>query len=150
MTGNARLLATRVVIGGCGRAGAALVSALCESGSLVQALDIAPSAFDRLPPTLIKNGRVQPRLADITLASNLRAARVQDADVFIALTGSDSVNVTAAQIARHIFRVPTVICRMDDPVKRDMYQNLEITAVSHADFVRDAVIQIVRDGGTGC
>ncbi len=149
MTNNTRLLGKRAVIGGCGRTGAALASALCEAGSLVQALDLIPSAFDRLPPSLIRNRRTQPRLADITLPSSLRVARAQDADIFIAVTGSDSVNITASQIAHHIFRVPTVICRMDDPVKRDLYQALEIATVSHADLVRDMVIQIVLDGGTG-
>ena len=149
MTGNTRLLGKRAVIGGCGRTGAALASALCEAGSMVQVLDLVPSSFDRLSPSLIRNGRARPRLADITLASSLRAARAQDADVFIAVTGSDSINITAAQIAHHIFRVPKVICRMDDPVKRDLYQTLEIATVSHADLVRDMVIQIVLDGGTG-
>ena len=149
MTSNARLLAKRVVIGGCGRTGAVLASALCESGSLVQVLDLVPTAFDRLSPTLIKSGRAHPRLADITLASSLRTARTQDADIFISVTGSDSVNITAAQIAYHILRVPTVICMMDDPVKRDMYQALEITAVSHANLVRDTIVQIVSDGGAG-
>lgn len=149
MTTNTRLLARRVVIGGCGRTGSVLAAALCESGSLVQVLDLVPSAFDRLSPSLIRSGRVQPRLADVTLASSLRISRAQDADVFISVTGSDSVNVTAAQIAHHILRVPTVICRMDDPVKRDMYEALELTAVSHADLVRDIVIEIVRDGGEG-
>ena len=149
MTGYTRFLGKRAVIGGCGRTGAALASSLCEAGGLVQALDLVPSAFDRLSPSLISSGRVQARLTDITLASSLRSARAQDADVFISVTGSDSINITAAQIAHHIFRVPTVICRMDDPVKRDMYQTLEITTVSHADLVRDMVIQIVLDGGTG-
>lgn len=149
MTSNTRLLARRVVIGGCGRTGSVLAAALCESGSLVQVLDLVPSAFDRLSPSLIRSGRAQPRLADVTLASSLRVARAQDADIFISVTGSDSVNITAAQIAHHILRVPTVICRIDDPVKRDMYEALELTAVSHADLVRDMVIDLARDGGEG-
>lgn len=149
MTSSAGLLAKRVVIGGCGRTGVVLASTLCESGSLVQILDLVPSAFDRLPPSLVSSGRVQARLADVTLASSLRSARAQDAAVFISVTGSDSVNATAAQIAHHILRVPTVICRTDDPVKREMYEGLDITAVSQADLIRDMVIRIVRDGGTG-
>ena len=149
MTSGVSLMGKRAVIGGCGRTGAALASALCEAGVAVQALDLVPSAFDRLSPSLVRRGRTRPRLADITLASSLRLARAQDADMFIAVTGSDSVNITAAQIAHHIFRVPTVICRMDDPVKRDLYRTLEISTVSHADLVRDMVIQIVLDGGTG-
>ncbi len=149
MTSNTRFIARRVVIGGCGRTGAVLAAILCESGNLVQVLDLVPSAFDRLSPALIKSGRAQPRLADVTLASSLRMARAQDADVFISVTGSDSVNITSAQIAHHILRVPRVICRMDDPVKRDMYEALEMTAVSHAYLVRDKVIEIVQNGGPG-
>ncbi len=149
MTSNTELLAKRVVIAGCGRTGVALASTLCESGGLVQVLDTNPSAFDRLPPDLVGSGRVQPRLADVTLASSLRGARAQDADIFISVTGSDSMNATAAQIAHHILRVPTVICRTDDPVKRGMYEALDITAVSQADLIRDMVIRIVRDGGAG-
>ena len=149
MTGSAGLLAKRVVIGGCGRTGAVLASTLCDAGSLVQVLDLIPSAFDRLPPALVGSGRAQARLADVTLASSLRSARAQDADVFISVTGSDAVNATAAQIAHHILRVPTVICRTDDPVKRGMYETLDITAVSQADLIRDMIIRIVRDGGTG-
>lgn len=149
MTANTGLLARRVVIGGCGRTGSVLADALCESGSVVQILDLVSSAFDRLPPSLIASGKAQPLLADVTLASSLRAARAQDADVFISVTGSDSVNVTAAQIAQHILGVPNVICRLDDPVKRDMYEALELTAVSHADLIRTLVIDIVRNGGEG-
>ncbi|MXX53019.1 MAG: TrkA family potassium uptake protein [Dehalococcoidia bacterium] len=149
MTSSTRLLVKKVVIGGCGRTGVVLASTLCESGSLVQVLDSNPSAFDRLPPDLVSSARVQLRLADVTLASSLRIARAQDADVFISVTGSDSVNATAAQIAHHILRVPTVICRTDDPVKRGMYETLDITAVSQADLIRDMVIRIVSDGGAG-
>ena len=149
MTSGIRLLAKRVVIGGCGRTGAALASALCEAGSIVQVLDIAPAAFDRLAPDLVRSNRARPRLADVTLASSLRVARAQDVDIFIAVTGNDAVNATAAQIAHHIFRVPVVVCRMDDPVKRNMYRSLEIAAVSQAEFIRDVVAEIVSNGGTG-
>ncbi len=149
MTSNVTLLAKRVVIGGCGRTGSALASALCESGSIVHVLDTAPFAFDRLAPALVRSNRARPRLADITLASSLRQAQAQDVDIFIAVTGSDAVNATAAQIAHHIFRVPTVVCRMDDPIKRNMYRGLEIVAISQAEFIRDAVADIVRNGGMG-
>ncbi len=149
MINTTRFLARRVVIAGCGRTGAVLAAGLCELGSLVHVLDLLPSAFDRLSPDLIKSGRVQPRLVDVTLASNLRMVRVQDAELFISVTGSDSVNITSAQIAHHILRVPTTICRVDDPIKRDMYEELELTAVSHAHLVREMVIDIVRNGGPG-
>ena len=146
MTNNSRLLIRRVAIGGCGRTGAILAAAFCESGNTVQVLDLVPAAFDRLLQNLVRSGRIYPRIADVTLTSNLRAARIQDSDVFISVTGNDYVNAMAAQIAHHILMVPTVVCRVDDPVKRDMYEALEINPFSHSSLVKDTVVETVLSG----
>ena len=120
----------RVAIGGCGRTGAALAAALGASARVVLVMDTSPTAFDQLPVDAVRQGRILPRIADITLESDLRAAGAQDADVFIAVSGSDAVNIMAAQIALHLFRVGQVICSLDDPVKRDLYARLDLTVIS--------------------
>ena len=82
-----------------------------------------------------------PFLADITLESDLRKTGVQDTDVFIAIAGSDAVNIMAAQIALHILEVKTVVCRLDDPVKRDLYEGLDVTTISHTEILRDLALE---------
>jgi trk system potassium uptake protein TrkA len=36
----------------------------------------------------------------------------------------------AAQIAKHIFNVPRVICRIYDPLRKELYSNLGLEAIS--------------------
>lgn len=131
----------RVAIGGCGRTGASIAAALSRPGRSVYILDTSIDAFDHLPRDVIRRGFLVPFLADITLESDLRKTGVQDADVFIATTGSDAVNIMAAQIARHTFEVNSVICRLDDTVKRDMYRDLDITTISHTEILRDLALE---------
>ena len=131
----------RVVIGGCGRTGAALAAALGASARVVHVLDTSPFAFDQLPAEAVRRGRISPRLADITLEADLRAAGAQDADVFIAVAGSDAVNIMAAQIALHMFRIGKVICRLDDPVKRDLYAKLDLTVISPTQPLADMALE---------
>lgn len=131
----------RIVIGGCGRTGASIAASLCRPGRTVHVLDFEVDAFDNLPHEVVRGGLLVPYLADITLESDLRQTGVQDADVFLATTGSDAVNLMAAQIARHLLEVGHVVCRLDDPVKRDMYMELDLTTISHTEVLRDLALQ---------
>ena len=49
----------------------------------------------------------------------------------------------AAQIAYHTLMIPTVICRIDDPVKRDLYERLELTALSHTNTMTELVTNLI-------
>jgi len=61
---------------------------------------------------------------------SLKKAGIEEADAFVAVTQGDNRNVMAAQIARHIFNVPNVICRIYDPIRRELYNTLGIEAFS--------------------
>ncbi len=62
--------------------------------------------------------------------SVLKRAGIGEADAFIALTQGDNRNVMAAQIAKHIFNVPRVICRIYDPLRQELYSTLGIETFS--------------------
>ena len=132
---------SRVAIGGCGRTGASIATALCRPGRTVHILGTSVDAFDHLPRDIVRGGLLIPYLADITLESDLRKTGVQDTDVFIATAGSDPVNIMAAQIALHILDVKSVVCRLDDPVKRELYEGLNITTISHTEILRDLALE---------
>ena len=55
---------------------------------------------------------------------SLKKAGIEEADAFVALTGGDNRNIMAAQIAKHIFNVPRVICRIKDPLRQELYSTL--------------------------
>jgi len=116
----------KVVIMGCGRVGARLASLLEQDGHTVTIIDIDSYSFRRLSPdfkgtALVGNGIDE----DI-----LRSAGIEEAGAFVALTQGDNRNVMASQIAKHIFGVPRAICRIYDPLRRDMYEELGVETVS--------------------
>jgi len=89
-------------------------------------LDTNDYSFRRLPSAfsgtaLLGNG---------TDEDVLRRAGLEDTDAFVAVTQGDNRNVMAAQIAKHIFNVPKVICRIYDPLRRELYSTLGLEAFS--------------------
>ncbi len=133
--------AKRFVIMGCGSPGAAIALSVASLGHRVHILDLQATAFERLPEAELAEGRIVPLVGDGTLQHDLLAASIQDSDVFVGLTPSDTTNAFAAQIAKHIYQVPVVVCRVDDPALRDMYEKLQIVAVSATSLVADKVVE---------
>ena len=116
----------KVVIMGCGRVGAQLAALLDADGHTVSVLDIDAYSFRRLPPefngtALIGSGADEEAL---------KKAGIEEADIFVALTQGDNRNVMAAQIAKHIFNVPRVVCRIYDPLRQELYNTLGLETFS--------------------
>jgi len=135
MPGTEAVKQTRktIVIMGCGRVGGKLASMFDAAGHKVTVLDLDAYSFRRLPPTfsgtaLIGNG---------TDEEMLRKAGIEDASAFIALTQGDNRNVMAAQIAKNIFKVPRVICRIYDPLRKDIYEQLGLESISPTEVFAD-------------
>lgn len=116
----------KVVIMGCGRVGADLAATLDQEGHEVTILDVNEDAFRRLPPQFggqrhVGNGIDQEVLSRIG---------VGEADAFVAVTQGDNRNVMAAQMAKHIFGVPRVVCRIYDPIREEIYHGLGLETIS--------------------
>ena len=116
----------KVVIMGCGRVGAQLAALLDSEGHSVAVLDIDADSFRRLPPDF--NGTAL--LGNGIDEAVLKKAGIEEADIFVALTQGDNRNVMAAQIAKHIFNVPRVVCRIYDPLRQELYSTLGLEAFS--------------------
>ena len=116
----------KVVIMGCGRLGAQLAGPLDVDGHQVSILDTNDYSFRRLPPNFGGTALV----GDGTEEESLKRAGIEEADAFIAVTQGDNRNVMAAQIAKHIFNVPKVICRFYDPLRKEMYESLGLETFS--------------------
>lgn len=124
---------------GCGRMGAALASQLDAEGHAVTILDLSPDAFQRLSATF--KGR--PMVGNGMDEEVQRRAGVEEADVFVSVTPGDNRNVMAAQIAKHIFHVPRVVCRIYDPIRTEMYQSLGLETMSPTILGAQALRELV-------
>jgi len=116
----------KILIMGCGRVGARLASLLDEDGHEVTILDNDTYSFRRLPPSfngtaLFGNGIDEEAL---------KRAGIEDMDVFVAVTQGDNRNVMACQVAKNIFNVPRVVCRIYDPLREEMYSALGLETIS--------------------
>ena len=116
----------KVLIMGCGRVGAELAAMLDQEGHEVTVLDRSPDAFRRLPPEfgghrVVGNGIDQEVLARIGVA---------EMDAFVAVTQGDNRNVMAAQMAKHLFGVQRVVCRIYDPIREELYHELGLETIS--------------------
>ena len=116
----------KVVIMGCGRVGAQLAALLDAEEHQVTILDLNPHSFTKLTSTF----KGTALLGDGTDEDSLRKAGIEEADAFIALTQGDNRNIMAAQIAKYIFNVPKVICRICDPLREELYQTLGLETIS--------------------
>jgi len=116
----------KVVIMGCGRVGAQLAGLLDADGHSVAVLDTNSYSFRRLPPDF----QGTPLVGNGIDEEALKRAGIEEADVFVALTQGDNRNVMAAQIAKHIFNVPRVVCRIYDPLRQELYSTLGLEAIS--------------------
>jgi trk system potassium uptake protein TrkA len=122
----------KIVIMGCGRVGAQLANSLDAEGHDVTILDIDAYSFDRFLSSEFRGTALLGSGMDEEI---LRKAEIEKADAFIAVAHGDNRHVMACQMAKHIFHVPKVICRIYDPQRRDMYIPLGIDAVSPTTLV---------------
>ena len=130
----------KIIIMGCGRVGAQLASLLDADGHQITVLDIDAHSFRRLPPSFGGTALV----GDGTDEEMLKKAGIAEADAFVAVTQGDNRNVMGAQIAKNIFNVRRVICRIYDPLRKDVYEALGLEAVSpttvFAQLLRDKLL----------
>ena len=117
----------RVVIMGCGRVGAQLATSLDKDGHDVRVLDTRETQFERFLPRNFGGRKV---VGDGRDQDILRKAGCEGADAFVACTAGDNRNVMAAQMAKVIFKVPRVVCRIYDPLREEMYRMLGLRTIS--------------------
>ncbi len=133
----------KVVVMGCGRVGARIASILDHNGHGVTVIDVDSRAFRRLPAdfrgdTIIGTGIDE----DV-----LRSAGIEEASAFIAVTNGDNRNIMAAQVARIVFEVPEVVCRIYDPVREDTYRRLGLTTVCPTTTISAIILDHVIGAG---
>lgn len=115
----------RVVIVGCGRLGAFLAERLSRAGHEVTAIDADASAFDRLPPSF-GGSRVR---GDATEIAVLRESGAAGADVLVATTRDDDVNLMVTQVARAALGVRVAVARVFEPEREPTYRALGVDTV---------------------
>lgn len=128
-----------VVIMGCGRVGSTVAARLSDEGHAVSIVDTNSFAFSRLPKSfqgrcIVGSGNDQRTLEEVG---------IREADAFIALASGDNRNILASQRAKYIFNVKTVVTRVKDPQRSEIFEELGLRTFSPttigADLAHDAL-----------
>ena len=113
------------VIIGCGRLGASLANAISDREASVMMVDRDERAFRKLGSAyggLTLTG-------DATDIAVLRSAEIERADTVVSVTNDDNTNIMVAQIARNVYHIPNVICRLYDPEREIVYKEFGIDTI---------------------
>ncbi len=130
---------------GSGRIGARVASSLATDGHDVSIIEPSRTQVMNLPRTLVDNGTIRLVVGDGSSSEAMLEAGIEDADVFLALSGDDALNGLAAQKAKSVFRTRRVVCRVKDEGLRELYTSLGMTVTSPTALVADVILQTVPD-----
>ncbi len=124
---------------GCGGVGTLVAETLSQVGHDVVVLDSNPESFRRLSEDLKRKAIV----GDGTQREDLTTAGIDEVEVFVAVSSSDTANALASQMAKHVYQVDKVICRINDPANYAMYTDLGVDAVSATQVVSHLIVEKV-------
>jgi trk system potassium uptake protein TrkA len=114
------------MIFGCGTLTDLLVPYLRQAGHLVTVLTDDADALERLRREYQVQGVwiTEPLMQDY-----LQEGDIEITEVFLAISDHDHQNVLVAQIAKHIFNVGIVICRLENPQLQQLYTGLGLKVI---------------------
>jgi trk system potassium uptake protein TrkA len=128
-----------VVIMGCGRLGSTLAQKLDAQGHQVVVIDRDADAFRRLGDNfggVTVNGIGFDR-------GVLRAAGVERADAFAAVSSGDNSNIISARLARETFGVSRVVARIYDSRRAQVYERLGIPTIATIRWAADRMYRFL-------
>lgn len=115
-----------IIIAGCGKVGSSVAKEFVDDGHDVVIID-----KDKERLELLGTGLNALRIAGIEYDIDiLREARIDECDLFLALTQNDSINIISCQMAKKIFNVEKVIAKVSDVNKEHIYMSLGIDYIS--------------------
>jgi trk system potassium uptake protein TrkA len=133
-----------VIVVGYGRVGAALARELLEAGHLITVIDKDSQRVQRA--VRLQGARViTGNAVDVQVQ---RDAGVGSADLMLAVTSNDNVNLVAAQIAIEVFQVTNVIARVYTPSRADVSAARGITTICPTRYTVDALWEKVREAAS--
>lgn len=125
-----------IIIVGCGQTGSRLANRLSAIGHSVVVIDPRRDAFAALGAEF--SGFCLE--GDGTDRSCLGLAKIDRADLVVAATREDAVNMMVAQLARLLYRVPRVVARVFHPGRAAFCRELGLETICPADTMAETVL----------
>ena len=131
----------RVLIFGCNRLTTSLVSDLAGEGTEITVLG---GERDCLESVGSHPGVRVVLTAEPIMQDYLQEGGINHADVFLAMSADDHQNILVAQIAKHIYNVPKVVCHLGSPQLQVLYAALGLDVVGYSFGLLQDVRQAIK------
>ncbi len=129
-----------IIIAGMGRVGSTLAKSLSGKGHDLVLLDTDKKVCEDIASeidALVING-------DCTRIKTLESAGIDDADMFIAITGKQEINLMSSLIAKN-YNVQKTIARVNEPEYKGVFESLGIDVVVSPELVAANYIEKLID-----
>ncbi|MDD6237290.1 MAG: TrkA family potassium uptake protein [Clostridiales bacterium] len=124
-----------ILVIGCGKVGSQLASMLSEEGHDVSVVDRDAKNFEMLDDSFSGMTTVGvPIDQDV-----LKQAGIESCDAVAAVSQDDNINIMCSQLAREIFKVPSVLARIYDPAREDVFSHFGLHTVCPTNLTVSAV-----------
>lgn len=130
-----------ILVVGCGKVGSKLASILSKEGHDVSVVDKDEHSFSLLDDDY--SGFVTlgvPIDLDV-----LRKAGIENCDAIACMTPDDNINIMVSQLAREVFNVDTVLTRIYDPQREDVFSHFGLHTVCPTKLTVNAVKSAITE-----
>lgn len=142
----------KIIVGGAGHVGHSIVDYLSQSNNDIIVVDMSK---DKLA-VIAKEFDVQTLQGSISHPGTMEKAGAKNADILIAVTDNDEVNLVACQVAYTLFQIPKKIARVDseyflNPLWNTLYsdRNLPVDFVISPDVeIAKSILNLIEIPGT--
>jgi len=142
----------KIIVGGAGNVGRSIVRYLSQGNNDIVVIDTNQQQLNELS----KEYDIMPVNGSVSHPDTLELAEAAKADMIIAATDVDEVNLVACQVAYTLFNIPKKIARVDskyflDPLWNTLYneKSLPVDLVISPDIeIAKAVLRILKIPGT--
>jgi trk system potassium uptake protein len=76
----------------------------------------------------------------------LKMAGIETADVLVAVTEDDNINIMVCQVAKEIFKVPKVIARIYNPAREHVFHQFGLETVCPTDITVNVIRASMESG----
>ncbi|MBI3804951.1 MAG: TrkA family potassium uptake protein [Nitrospirae bacterium] len=131
-----------IIILGSGRLGSRLANSLVQKGHKIVIVDAEETKFKNLE----EHEKIQRVSGNIFNEETASLVFSEQADVFIAVTGSDNVNLMVAQAMQKKYKIPRVLIRVFDPTLSSVYHDLGMETVCPTNFALQEMLKTLEKG----
>ena len=120
----------QIIVVGCGKVGSQFAKMMSLEGHDIVVVDSNPENFKMLGPNF-KGITVLGVPIDEDV---LKEAGIESAEGLAAVTPDDNINMMACQVAKEVFNVPRIFCRIQDPVREQVFYQFGVHTICPTDM----------------